>query len=374
MSPKQEKQNYRVWVGGHRGDGETDAPYIVANDYQRKAPENTLESIMTALQRGVDFIEIDVVRSKDDVPMVTHSNNLREHVQASDALEEVTHRPFVSQWTADELKDMRVGPRDSLEGYIPTLEEVMQLIADFNKNNGKSVQLNIELKDTMGTVDIRPEGSKTLVRAVKRIIDKNILPKEQILLSSFATSLLREAKNQMPKLRRGLLLTSLDDPGLGRALFPAEEYDTSRCHTLNAKVLGELHKELQLSAIHPEISTLVKKRDVKAGDRKEIAGEIKEVLHLLEKKMRNPEGKKLQVNCWFLEETRNQDIFSFLVFNAMDRAKAHNLPLGIIANNTRYVRDIVNNVYDYLPELDADEHRDPPSAYHDRHSKGGLAR
>ena len=47
------------------------------------APENTLESISTAADMGIDWVELDVKLTSDDVPIIFHDDNLERVTSGS---------------------------------------------------------------------------------------------------------------------------------------------------------------------------------------------------------------------------------------------------------------------------------------------------
>lgn len=96
-----------IMVIAHRGDW-------------RNAPENSLYAYQRAIDLGVDIIEVDLEKSKDDVIIILHDHTLNRST---------TGRGKPSDYTLAELKKFRL--RDGLgaptSNTIPTLEEVMQL-------------------------------------------------------------------------------------------------------------------------------------------------------------------------------------------------------------------------------------------------------
>ncbi len=113
------KENDTFTVIAHRG----------ASAYY---PENTLISIEGAIEMGADMVEIDVLLSRDGVPVVIHNEKLSRLTGG---------RGRVAHYTLAELKKFDVGYiKKGFKGEkIPTLEEVLSLC-----NN--TIALNIEIK------------------------------------------------------------------------------------------------------------------------------------------------------------------------------------------------------------------------------------
>ncbi len=365
---KTPKQKYKIGYGGHRGNGQTDYPSLNFNEYVGKYPENTLLSIEYAIKSAAaDFIEIDVVLSKDGIPMVTHSNDLRQHVFTQTLPED---KYFASQYTAKELQAMRVGRRESYDTTMPSLAEVMEAVARHNrvsKSLGRpAVELNIELKGVQGT-DAPRHQTPNLAEAVKKAIEASELQPEHIILSSFAETYLKEARRVMPDIRRGMLFTSFADAEKENPIFPGDPSDPSKYEKFTPKRVKELHSALQLSAVHPEITSLVKKKEAPKEARKKVK-KVKTILQMLvtDKELQSPQGKKLEVNSWFLNEKRNDDNDRTMM-SAISRVSKQGLSMSIITNHVQRTRMQVNTLLKHLSSFDIDDDQpNPPASVNQR--------
>ncbi len=76
--------------------------------------ENTIESVVFAGLNGADYVEIDVLLSRDNVPIVIHDNNLKRLAGTSQK---------ISNLTAKEIKEITIRSGGK-ESKIPTLEEL----------------------------------------------------------------------------------------------------------------------------------------------------------------------------------------------------------------------------------------------------------
>ena len=140
----------------HRGDdradrGDRNKPSIPILIAHRGAsgylPEHTLEAYALAIELGADYVEPDVVVTKDGVLIARHEPNLiattdvnarpefaaRKRIAKVDGVDETGF--FASDFTLAEIKTLRAiqafGERDqSFNGkfQIPTLDEVLQLV------------------------------------------------------------------------------------------------------------------------------------------------------------------------------------------------------------------------------------------------------
>ena len=146
----------------HAGDLEGDANMIIIahRGASGKLPEHTLEGYRSAVLAGADFIEPDIVFTKDGVAVARHdiylsgSTDVAAHPEFADRKRTFEEREdwFVFDFTLAEIKSLRaVQPRPgrskALDGLyeIPTLEEIIALVADY-AGKGHIVGLYPELK------------------------------------------------------------------------------------------------------------------------------------------------------------------------------------------------------------------------------------
>ena len=139
------------WVIAHRG----------ASGY---LPENTLPAFAMAHGLGSDWLELDVILSQDDQPIVLHDtylDRLTDVNQRFPGRQRQDNLSYALDFYLEELGQLRVSERrDQQENSafpgrfpqghsrfdIPTLAEVVQLIQGLNHSTGKKVGLLIEIK------------------------------------------------------------------------------------------------------------------------------------------------------------------------------------------------------------------------------------
>jgi len=127
-------------------------------------PEHTLEAKALAIGMGADFVEQDIVITKDGVPIVTHDIFLEDvtDIAARFPGRGRTHGHFYAiDFTIDELKtltryerlDDNAGavfpgrfPRTSCRFAVITLAEEIEFVQGINKSAGKNVGLYTEVK------------------------------------------------------------------------------------------------------------------------------------------------------------------------------------------------------------------------------------
>lgn len=100
-------------------------------------PENSIEGFLSAILAGADVIEVDVVKTKDGIPIVFHDDDLLRTTNLTlmrlDG--EATHLPtgnLVSDWTLEEIRQLRlVMETGEVTNYVvPTLEDVLMIAKD----------------------------------------------------------------------------------------------------------------------------------------------------------------------------------------------------------------------------------------------------
>ena len=175
-----EKNNIKIYA--HRGASQ-------------QLPEHTLEAYSLALEQGADRIEIDLISTKDGVLIARHDLTLDSSTNVKDIFE--TNRIstkivngknvkgyFASDFTFSEIRMLKGRQtkkyrdqsfNDKFE--IPSFNEILNLIINFNEKNNKSVGLFAELKNPNFHNNLGLEVEKFLVTSIyknKSIIDFKI--------------------------------------------------------------------------------------------------------------------------------------------------------------------------------------------------------
>lgn len=129
-------------------------------------PEHTLEAKAMAFAMNVDFIEQDLVLSKDDVPIVIHDIYLDDVTDVATKFADRKrndHRYYVIDFTFEELQTLAVSERfDPVTGkqFYPnrfpkekgsfklhSLQQEIELIQGLNQATGKKIGIYPEIKD-----------------------------------------------------------------------------------------------------------------------------------------------------------------------------------------------------------------------------------
>jgi glycerophosphoryl diester phosphodiesterase len=187
-------------------------PIVIAHrGASGERPEHTLAAYQLALEQGADFIEPDLVITKDGVLVCRHENEISTTTNVADKPEfagrktkkEIDGRSvegwFTEDFTLAELKKLRARERlpdvrksnVTYDGQfeIPTFEEVLQLLRDWKQKTKKTVGVYPETKHPtyFGMLELPPE--KPLIELVKKYgYDNKNAP---IFIQSFETSNLK---------------------------------------------------------------------------------------------------------------------------------------------------------------------------------------
>ncbi|MFV8412470.1 glycerophosphodiester phosphodiesterase family protein [Vibrio owensii] len=151
-----------------------------------KFPENTKVSVQAAIDLGLNWVEVDVQPTKDNVLVVCHDHTVNRCSNG---------KGRVDQMTLSELKALDFGRWFSDEfanESIMTLSELLELAAENDLN------LNIEVK-------VDHHSANDVAQLVAQTLLDGPLPKERILLSSFSHDIIRALHKHCEGYRLGVL-------------------------------------------------------------------------------------------------------------------------------------------------------------------------
>ena len=203
------------------------SPLIIAHrGASRRAPENTLAAIRLAVESSADGIEIDLRLANDGVPVVIHDADLLRTGGISKKVRDLASAEMakvdVGSWF--DRKQGRTGIRHFAGETVPLLDDVLQLIVDFEG------LLYLELK--CDERDTRP-----LVKAVcERICNSPLLPR--MIVKSFDLKAVEFVKQNLPAVQTAALF----GPDM-RFLFKRRRYLVDLARQSRADQLS-IHKSL----------------------------------------------------------------------------------------------------------------------------------
>ena len=200
-------------------------------------PEHTLAAYELAIDQGADYIEPDLVPTKDGVLVARHENELSDTTDVA-AREEFADRRrsktidgqlvagwFAEDFTLAELRTLRAKERlpairpqnaryDGL-WQVPTLEEIVRLVRAKESETGRRIGLYPELKHP--DFLLQSEGIDTVDLLLAELARLGITATDPIYIQSFEIAPLRRL-NQRSEFRLVQLINAdggpADEPGL----------------------------------------------------------------------------------------------------------------------------------------------------------------
>lgn len=151
---------------GHRG----------ARAYE---PENTLASFRRAIELGVDAVELDVRKTRDNKLVVIHNADVNKTTDGNGP---------VNSFTLEEIQKFVTEKGE----HIPTLENVLDVV-------GKRVKVLVELKDT--------DTEEKVVELIRR---KKLM--DDVILISFDENVLKKIRELDEKVTLGLIYVRHKNP------------------------------------------------------------------------------------------------------------------------------------------------------------------
>jgi glycerophosphoryl diester phosphodiesterase len=213
-------------VIGHRG----------ASGYR---PEHTLASYQLAIDLGADFIEPDLVSTKDGFLIARHEVNIKDTTnvaihpefaarETTKTIDGVTESGwFTDDFTLAEIKTLRAKERldfrdQSYNGLfeIPTLEEIINLVKQEEVNTGRKIGIYPETKYPTYHQSV---GLPLEDNLITRLTNANFTDSSRVFIQSFEVSNLQylNTKINVPLIQ----LLDASDIALDGTLIENQPYD-----------------------------------------------------------------------------------------------------------------------------------------------------
>lgn len=204
-----------IEVQGHRGD-------------RGHFPENSLEAFRSAVDKGADVIELDVVISQDRKVVVSHEPFMSyEYVLLPDgtALTRKTERAYnLYQMPYDSIRKFDIGSKGNvhfpeqqkIKTYKPLLSELIDEMEAYSSKNRKDkpIRYNIEIKSGADQYDITQPQPDVFVNLVMKVVKEKGIQKK-INIQSFDPQILNALHKKYPAVKIAFLT---GDKGLAKNL------------------------------------------------------------------------------------------------------------------------------------------------------------
>jgi glycerophosphoryl diester phosphodiesterase len=208
-------------------------------------PEHTLASYLLAIQRGADFIEPDLVVTKDGVLIARHEPDITGTTDVASRTEFANRKTtkmldgapvtgwFAEDFTLAELKTLRAVERLSFREQtfngvfdVPTLDEVIALVKKYEADTGKKIGIYPETKHPTYFAE---KGFNTSQLLVDNLVKNKFTDPSRVFIQSFEVGNLKELNTKiMPKAGIDIPLIQLldaDDVKLDGSLIEISPYD-----------------------------------------------------------------------------------------------------------------------------------------------------
>lgn len=219
-------------VIGHRGA----AGYL---------PEHTLASYELAIARGADFVEPDLVSTKDGVLIARHEVNITETTDVADHPEFAARRTskvidgqneqgwFADDFTLAEIKTLRARQRLNFrmqqfngEFEIPTLQEIVNLVRRESLHRHRRIGIYPETKHPSYHRSVGLPLEESLVRLLTRNGWNHA--DAPVIIQSFEVSNLKRLRQMTPV--RLVQLVDAKDVAIDGSIIPSKPYDFVTSH------------------------------------------------------------------------------------------------------------------------------------------------
>ncbi|WP_304136609.1 glycerophosphodiester phosphodiesterase family protein [Mesonia mobilis] len=187
----------KVEIHGHRGD-------------RGHFPENSIPAFLSALQKGVDVLEMDVVISKDKKVVVSHEpfmaslyilqpdgKSILKNEERNFNLYQMDYE-VIQQFDGGSKINPKFLQQQKIKTYKPSLSEVISVVENFTKKHQlTSVKYNIEIKSEVEDYGIFQPEPEEFVHLVTQVLKDHQI-ENRVILQSFDIQILEEIHQQYP--------------------------------------------------------------------------------------------------------------------------------------------------------------------------------
>jgi len=204
----------KILIAAHRGDSSN-------------FPENTFAAFKSAVQIGVDMIELDVQFTKDEKIIVTHNETLNSE--------------NIFDLTYDQIKDFDNGSWFSKEFS----NERIPLLADVLREFGKQIYFSIEIKPFFSE-----KTQNKLLQLLELLFQNNL--SQNVVVASFDTKNLSYLKSKNSEINTAAVFYSPTKNTEKKLLLPVDYKNECGCNAIICSV-KELNQQFAENAVQNNI-------------------------------------------------------------------------------------------------------------------------
>lgn len=196
-----------IEIQGHRGD-------------RGNFPENSLPAFISAVKKGVEVLELDVVISKDKKVIVSHEpymSSLYVLTPQGDTIPRAKERTFnLYNMTYDSIKEFDAGSQGNrnfpeqqkIKTYKPLLAEVIDSVESFVSAEGlPRVKYNIELKSVEKDYNVYQPEPEEFIELVMEVLKSREIA-NRMNIQSFDVNILNAMNSKYPEIELSYLVSN----------------------------------------------------------------------------------------------------------------------------------------------------------------------
>lgn len=240
-------------------------------------PENTIPSMIKAIEDGANIIEVDIQISSDKKVMIAHDPHINRQISLLPNGEEIpeadAHKYVLHQMPYDSIRKFDVGSKyhdgfpqqKKMKAYIPLLGELIDSVEQFTKEHGFEPTIyNIEIKARPDQDGVLQPPPAELIRLVMDVVrSKNI--GNRFYIQSFDIRQIQEVRKNYPGVVTGFLTSNREaslDENLKNIGFTPEIYSPN--YKLATRELVDSAHARGMKFVPWTVNTLVEMQQMKA--------------------------------------------------------------------------------------------------------------
>lgn len=229
-----------LFRGGNRYSETAYAQDIIVAGHRGEAahfPENSIEGFLSAVKKGVDALELDVVISADKKVIVSHEAFMASHYMLDPRGNPIPKEkeydynlyrmPYdsIRKFDGGSKRNSKFPRKKKVKTYKPSLEEVIDRVDGFTAQSSHSpVIYMIELKSNPKNYGIYQPYPKEFVDLVMQVVIQKGIEKRTII-KSFDPNILNMVRESYPEVSTSFLVSKKGiEKNLSRLNFTPDYY------------------------------------------------------------------------------------------------------------------------------------------------------